>query len=260
MMLVDSFRNGEFVGHSLLSFGLLPSGEPVMVDGQHRLEASILAGWEGEWLVRMDWDTPVSDLYVRLDSYQIRRTARVQGVAYQDRELGALMRQRGMEAARWQLRWSRGYSLPSGCSEAPVRDVRARMLARMDQLVLVDSLADAEGVSVRVYRKLALSAVLAVLVETLFVLPEEGLDFWNRVLRHQAGMSLELAQVLLEPVPSRQGSLYLPFMAAQAWNRRSRSSGRLHGESRSQLRLDGTELAVGKVFAVPDVRSARVGG
>ena len=187
MMLADSFRSGEFLGHSLLSFGLLESGKVVMVDGQHRLEASILGGWSGEWLVRLDWATPARDLYALLDSYQMRRPARVQGVAFGDKELSPLMRGRGMEAARWQLSWSRGYDLPRDCSEAPVRDVRARMLARMEQLVAVDSLAKGEGASPKVYRKLALGGVVAVVAETLFVRPDEAIEFWPAVLRFGRG-------------------------------------------------------------------------
>ena len=61
-MLSDYFRHNEFLEYSLLSFGFLPNGNLVMVDGQHRLEASIRAAWTGPWLVRLDWETSAYDL------------------------------------------------------------------------------------------------------------------------------------------------------------------------------------------------------
>ena len=247
MMLTDVFRNGEFMGYSLLSFGRLESGKVVMVDGQHRLEASILAGWEGDWLVRLDWETPARDLYTILDFRQMRRPARVQGAAWEDPQLSPLMRERGMEAAGWQLRWDRKYELPRDCPEAPVRDVRARMLKRMDHLVTVDSWSGFFGVSPRVYRKLALGGVLAVVAETLFALPDEAMEFWPAVLRLGMGMPMmpmELAQVMLEPPPARAGSSFLPRMAARAWNGRDRAGGLRPGDRRP-VRLQGTDLVVG---------------
>ena len=258
-MLADSFRHDEFLEYSLLSFGFLPNGNLVMVDGQHRLEASIRAAWTGPWLVRLDWNTSAYDLYARLDSYQIRRTAAIQGQGYQDDELEPWMRQRGMEAARWQLRWSRSYVLPPGCMEPPLRDMRAQMQARMEQLVGAEELGKEEGVSPKIYRKLARSAVLAVVVETLYVMPEEAREFWLRVLRLQPGMSQELAQVLLEPPPVRQTASYLPRMAAQAWNRRADPSGRLRQGAQRPVLLGGSELRVGKVSPVASDPDEMVG-
>ena len=262
-MLADFFRNEEFLPHSLLSFGFLPTGSLVMVDGHHRLEASIRAGWTGPWMVRLDWATSAYDLYARLDSYQVRRTAAIQGRAYQDDELVPMMRQRGMEAARWQMRWSHTYSLPHGCVEPPLRDVRERMLARMDSLVAVQELGREEEASLKVYRKLVLGSVLAVVAETIHVLPEGAVAFWRSVLRLEGGMSRELAQVLLEPVPPRQARSYLPRMAAQAWNRRAQA-GQLRQGARGQgarrhVSLQGSDLRVGQVLRAPPLAELPVG-
>ena len=117
----------------------------------------------------------------------------------------------------------------------------------------------AEGVSPKVYRKLARGPVLAVALETLYAMPEEAGEFWLRVLRLQPGMSQELAQVVLEPAPDRQTASYLPRMAAQTWNRREDSLGRLRqGEHRPVL-LGGSELRVGKAAPVSSDPDEMVG-
>ena len=163
MMLVDSFRNGECVGHSLLSFGLLPSGGPVMVDGQHRLEASIAAGWEGDWLVRLDWDLPAREMYALIDSYQTRRGVRVQGAAFGDDELEPP--DAGAGDGGGPVAASVEPGLPAagdGCVEPPVRDVRCPDEGDYPAAGAGAGLGPGwREASSKVYRKLMLGGVLA---------------------------------------------------------------------------------------------------
>ena len=80
-----SFSRGMFHEGSQVSMAMASGDRPVLVDGQHRIDAARQAGWAGYWSFRMIWDEAAEVIYPRLDSNQVKRTTVDAGRSLEDR-------------------------------------------------------------------------------------------------------------------------------------------------------------------------------
>ncbi len=53
--LADAMVNGDFVEGRQITFAPDHEGRPVLIDGQHRLQAAINADWTGVWVICCLW-------------------------------------------------------------------------------------------------------------------------------------------------------------------------------------------------------------
>ena len=147
-MLVDMFRNGEWIEGSQLTFTLDQFGNPKLVDGQHRLRAAIQAGWEGLWGIRVLFENDsASSMYTLLDAHQKKRPPHVIGRALGFGEFSVRMQSAMISAARYQNQWRSEYILPDGCYTPPVRDNIARATERREAFAAADKILGGANVS-----------------------------------------------------------------------------------------------------------------
>ena len=244
-MLADMFANGEFAPGSQLTFAINGGNIPLLVDGQHRLRAAVKAKWQGVWHVRVLWSEVhrAAPVYALLDSHQKKRPASVVGRALGMDALSDRMQASMMSACRYQLEWSRDYTLPANCKVPPVRDCITQVKELLPQFEAADSIFNAINVSSQAKRKLMSGKVMAVVVETIAsTLGEEAHDFWSNVATNGPGVAGELRDRLLVGPPPKSTQFYNPRLVAQGWNHRAKPSLPKHRHKNTVLAVDGTSL------------------
>ena len=66
--LANAMVNGDFVRGRQITFAPDHEGRPVLIDGQHRLQAAVNADWTGKWVVCCLWgeEDRAERVYVQL--------------------------------------------------------------------------------------------------------------------------------------------------------------------------------------------------
>lgn len=246
--LADAMINNEFIKGSQITFvadDAGDAGEPVLIDGQQRLEAAVIAGWTGPWVVRCLWgeEYQAQHAYIRLDTSQKERTPAVIGHATGLAFLSDRMVNRIVTAARYQNLWSMEYELPSLCNAPPIRDCLNLIYARLPAFEMADNVMAHKQACTQIQRRVAIPMVMAVIVATLHAMPQEAEEFWNAVVANGEGVAANLRSLLIEGKPQQSGTYYMARLAAHGWNQR-RCTGRVRMQHRNPLRVSRTSMKI----------------
>ena len=245
-MLADSMSNNEFIPWRELTFAPDQNSNPILIDGQHRLQAATSAGWTEEWVICCLWakEFDIDSSYIRLDTSQKERTASVIGHAVSEyQHTSGQMQDSIIKAASYQNRWDTEYELPPFCYTPPNRDCMDRVKRQMSSFEKADQVMNHSDVRAHIRRRLASPMVLAIMAETLHTMPQEAEGFWRAVAASDGGIASDLHSLLLEGKPPKTTVHYIARLAAQAWNQRA-SNGRLRRENRNPQRLSRTSIVV----------------
>lgn len=244
-MLADMFTNGEFAPGSQITFALNQRGAPVLVDGQHRLQAAVAAAWEGPWHVRVLWGESLEarGVYVLLDSFQKKRPAGVIGRALGLDGITDRMQNLIIAASSYQNQWRTDYTNPPGCTVPPVRDNISRAMERLPYFRAADRILGIGNASSQAKRRVTTAMVVTVMVETMAADEAEATTFWTAVVTNGDGIEGELRDGLIAGRPVQSKQFYNPRLAALAWNQRN-TSGKLRKDKVRVIPLEGTALEV----------------
>ena len=247
-MIADAMANNGFIPYREITFAPDHDGNPVLIDGQHRLLGVVIAGWTGPWVVCCLWgkEFEVDKSYIRLDTSQKERTAAVIGKAMEQyQHTSGQMRNSIIAAARYQNLWDTEYELPLFCYSPPNRDCTERITRQMHSFEKADQIMADSQVRAHIRNRLSIPMVLAIMAETLHTMPQEAEEFWRAVAASAGGIASDLHSLLLEGKPHKTSVHYMARLTAQAWNQRA-SNGRLRRENRSVVRTSQTNLVVPK--------------
>ena len=233
-MLADMMQQSEWLSGSQISLLMTDTGQPHLVGGNHRLYAAHAAGFTGKWVIRCIWDNEQSaeDVYQDLNPIQKPQGDDVIGRALGHDQLSVKMQEIMITVGRYTLQWDTGYQLPELCHTPPIRDIVARIQARLGAFEQADEMLQEPGVTEDHKSKIATPMVMAVVVETIALEPEEAVRFWRAVFTNGDGIAGQLRQKLLGARPSTSGEYYEARLAVHAWEQHS---------SRSTLQVDGTD-------------------
>ena len=222
-MLADMMQQREWLSGSQISLLMTDIGQAHLVDGNHRLYAAHAAGFTGKWTVRCIWDNEQSaeDVYQDLNALQEPHSDDVIGRALGYDQLSVKMQEIMITVGRYMLQWDTGYQLPELCHTPPIRDIVARIRARLGAFEQADEMLQEPGVTEDHKSKVATPMVIAVVVETIAVAPEEAVSFWRAVFTNGDGIAGQLRQKLLGPRPSTSGEYYEARLAVHAWEQHS---------------------------------------
>ena len=243
-MLADMMRNGEFVEGSQLTFCTNGGGRHVLIDGQHRLRASVMADMEMSWAIRAlsGGGTP-EGWYVLLDGQMKNRPASVVGRAVGFQNITGAMAASVIGAASIQNRWDTEYTLPPGCSKPPTRDNISRVHSRLGSFRVADGLlASAKG---PIKRKLFSAQILAIFAETLAGAEDSAAAqaFWSATLQGRTELGLELRDKIIAGAPTKAPQTYMARLVASFWNQRE-STKKARVFIRGPLAVDTTTLEI----------------
>ncbi len=244
-LLADMMAHDQFMSGSLLTFADDQNHKPVLVDGQHRLTAAIVAKWTGTWIIRYCWEPRFSatNIYTILDTSQAPRTNSVIGLSAGFDQLSKRAQRVIVSASRYQNLWRTDYQLPTHCTTPPARDNLARAAMRMQAFHKADQILSDRNGNTDVRSRLYSPIIHAIVAETLYCTPWEAETFWQGVIHNDAGMAAELRNYLIKGRPPKSNAFYLPRLAASAWNARH-SDTKLRREYRNLIPLESTNIVV----------------
>ena len=245
-MIADAMCNNDFIPYREITFAPDQDWNPILIDGQHRLQAAVDSGWTGPWVTCCLWakEFTVHRSYIQLDTSQKERTAAVIGRAMsQYQHTSGRMQNSIIAAARYQNIWDTEYELPLFCYIPPNRDCTDRIGRQMSSFEKADEILNDSKVRAHIRRRLASPMVLAIMAETLHTTPQEAEEFWRAVASSTGGIASDLHSLLLEGKPPKTSVHYMARLTAQAWNQKD-SKGRLRRENRTALRVSQTNLMV----------------
>ena len=244
-MLADTMVHGEFVKGTKITFAPDHRGNQVLIDGQHRLLAAMSADWTGEWIICSLWGdkNQAARVYILLDTSQKQRTAAVIGRAAGYDQLSSKVRSSVIAAARYQSLWDSNYEIPPFCYIPPARDCVARIDERLQAFATADDLISEKRVSRQIRTRLTSPMIMAIMTETLHVMPGEAQEFWKTMSTNGEGVPGDLRTLLIEGAPLRAGKHYMPRLVATAWNQR-KSERPLRQEKKSPVLISGTTITV----------------
>ena len=243
-MIADMMLAGQYAPGDQITFAL-EEGIPKLVDGQHRLQAAITAGWVGVWSVRCLWTEQFSadKIYLVIDTSQKPRTSAVVGRAAGYDHLSPRIQNAIIAAARYQNIWRSEYEIPDLCSAPPVRDNIDRANARIKAFEKADQIINDRAATPHIKRRLATPMVLAIITETLTESPWEAAEFWPRVATNGDKIAGELRNSLIQGPPTRASAFFTARLTAHAWNQRT-ATGSIRRENRQPLPLQHTSLVI----------------
>ena len=218
-----------------------PSGRMVLVDGQHRLRAAVIAGETRKWIVRVVWTQSAEEIHGNLDRLVRPRTRgdAAHSIGYED--LDPKTKNIMIGAAQYLLIWDPEYELPELCHRPPERDCIARSDSRIDAVKKSEEILNLERATREIKNRMSSSKLLAVIIETLHAAPEESEAFWTAVMTNGEGIAGELRAALLTGRPPRSSVNYLSRLMVLGWNQRH-SNSTLRRETRRTLKMDVTGL------------------
>ena len=76
--IAEAMATGKFTELRQITFAPDHEGNPVLIDGQHRLQAAINADWTGRWVMTCLWgkEDRADEIYMQLDTSQKERKPR----------------------------------------------------------------------------------------------------------------------------------------------------------------------------------------
>ena len=239
MMLAEQYAPGDQITFAI------EEGIPKLVDGQHRLQAAITAGWVGLWSVRCLWTEQFAadKMYLVIDTSQKPRTSAVVGHAAGYDQLSPRTQNAIIAAPRYQNMWRGEYEIPDLCSAPPIRDNVDRANARIKSFEKADQILNDRAATPHIKRRLATPMVLAIITETLTSSPWEAAEFWPRVATNGDKIAGELRNSLIQGPPARASAFFTARLAAHAWNQR-KSNGKMRRENQQSLPLQNTSLVI----------------
>ena len=244
-MLADTMVHGEFVKGTKITFAPDHRGNQVLIDGQHRLQAAVSADWTGDWIVCSLWGEKnlAERVYILLDTSQKQRTAAVIGRAAGYDQLSSKVQTSVIAAARYQSLWDSTYVIPPFCYIPPARYCVARIDERMHAFATADDIISENRVSRQIRSRLTSPMIMAIVTETLHVMPNEAQEFWKAMSTNGEGIPGDLRTLLIEGAPPRAGKHYMPRLVANAWNQR-RSQRPLRRDKQLPILITGTSITV----------------
>ncbi len=131
-MFADAMINGEFMLVPGISFLPMTSGQMVLVDGQHRYQAAVIAGETRKWLVRVVWTQSAEQIHQSMDRLVRPRTRGDAARSIDYEGLDPKTTNIVLGAAHYLLLWDPEYELPELCNRPPDRDCIAQINERID--------------------------------------------------------------------------------------------------------------------------------
>lgn len=243
--IADTMMKGLFAPGDQITFAANHVQEPQLVDGQHRLQAALTAGWENYWTIRALWSEHYSAerVYMQIDTAQNLRNAATIGQAAGFAGLTSRITKSIVAAAFYQNLWSSEYRMPALTRTPPNDDCVNRALLRLPQFQAFDLMLDRPEASTALKKRLCSPMNLAIITETMATSAEEAELFWPAVLKRTGMIPNQLCDRLAESRDRRSKNYYYPRILAQAWNRRY-STDPLRRDFRNTLPVDGTTLTV----------------
>ena len=241
--LADMMMNGQWVPGGQITFTLTNGGRIVLVDGQHRLKAAVIANWSGVWCIRAIWNKAAEDIYTTMDTSFKERTAANIGKSLGLDQFSPRMQNLIIQAAAYQNIWRSDYQLPKFCYKPPVRDNVQRVNDRMDSFMMADAIVGNQRATPQIKGRLAVPMAVAVVAETFHANPEEAKEFWTSVVTNGDGVAAELRDRLIERRPLMAAANFTPRLVACGWNQR-RTARQLRLENRNDLKVQQTTLVI----------------